>query len=109
MKQKATNNEILLFTGTSFCGHQFSSRDNDNTDTRNYPAREQLEKACWDGMLDEMLPELADNSSNRNRNFIWNVVIGINFLCVRPGPCPMPEKNATSIDPYYCLPASPTN
>ncbi len=109
MKQKATNQEILLLTGTNFCGRQFSRSGNDNIDAKNNPAKEQIEKACWDGMVDEMLPELADNSSKGNRNFIWNVVIGINFLCVSTGPCPMPEKNATSIDPYYCLPATPTN
>jgi len=62
---------------------------------------EELENACWDGMLNELLPELAGDPSNGSRNFIWKIVTGAHSLCISMGLCPMPEKNETSIDPHF--------
>ena len=103
MKQKAINQEILLITGTSFCSRQFIKRDDDSNEGRDHSTMEELEKACWDGMLNELLPELADYPSHGNRNFIWNIVSGVHFLCISMGPCPMPEKNEMSVDPYFFM------
>jgi hypothetical protein len=61
------NQEILLFTGSGFCSRQFSKRDSDTEGDNDYSAMEELEKACWDGMLYEMLPELAGIPGRREQ------------------------------------------
>jgi hypothetical protein len=103
MKQKTINQEILLITGTRFSNRSFSRKDNEHNDRKDHATMEELEKACWDGMLNELLPELAGSHLHRNNQFIWNIVSGVHFLCISIGPCPMPEKNSTSIDPYFFL------
>ena len=67
------------------------------------PVMEELEKACWDGMLQEMFPELFEKSVQRNNNYVWNTASGVNFLCVQMAPCPLPVEKETSIVPYYFL------
>ena len=64
---------------------------------------EELEKACWDGMLNELLPELFETGTPHNDNYIWNTISGLNFLCVNMSRYPMPLDKATSIDPYFFL------
>lgn len=103
MKPQTTNQEILLITGTSFSSRQFSRKDADSNGGTDYSTLEKLESACWDGMLNELLPELAGYSSNGNRNFIWNIVSGVHFIRISIGSCPMPEKNGMSVDPYFIL------
>jgi hypothetical protein len=101
MKQKIINQEILLITGTNFSNRLFSRSNADHNSDKGYSAIEELERACWDGILTELLPELACDSSNGDRNFIWNIVTGDHFLCISMGLCPMPGKNETSIDPHF--------
>jgi hypothetical protein len=100
MKPQATNQEILLFTGTSFCNRPFCERDAANTENRNYSSIEELEKACWDGLLNELLPELIGNSSSDNRNYIWHTASGVHFLCINISIYPTPLEKETSLDPY---------
>ena len=103
MKQKIISQEILLVTRTSFSNRLFSRSNADHNSDKGYSAIEELERACWDGILKELLPELADDSSNEDRNFIWNVVTGDHFLCISIGLCPTPGKNEISIDPHFFL------
>ena len=102
MEPKIINQEILLFTGTGFCSRPFSKRDSDH-DSENYSSMEELEKACWDGMLHEMLPELLDNAGPRKGNYVWKTISGVNFLCINMGSYPLAIEKQTSIDPYFFL------
>lgn len=102
MKPQATNQEILLFTGTSFTNRSFSHREDDK-EQRNYSAMEELERACWDGILNELLPELVGDASYDNNNYLWHTVSGVNFLCVNIGPHPVHVEKETSLDPYLFL------
>jgi hypothetical protein len=103
MKQQAINQEILLITDARFSSRLFCRKDTRNNEEVSNSLVEEMEKACWDGMLNELLPELAGHPSNGRSNFIWNIVTGAHFLCISMGPCPMPEKNKASIDPYFFL------
>lgn len=100
MKQETTSHEILLFTGTSFTSREFCSRDDEKDNGKKPSAIEQLEKACWSGMLFEILPELVESCPGKNESFIWNVMTGKNFLYVSIGPSPLLPETETSIDPY---------
>jgi len=102
MEPQVINQEILLFTGSSFCSRKFSKRNGDD-ESRSESSMEELEKACWDGMLYEMLPELVGNSLQRGNSYIWNTASGVNFLCVNLGSCSITTEKQTSIDPYFFL------
>jgi hypothetical protein len=103
MEQQVINHEILLFTGSGFCSRQFCKRDSDVEGNNDYSAMEELEKACWDGMLYEMLPELAENAGSQKDSYIWSTTSGVNFLCINMGGCSMSAAKQTSINPYFFL------
>ena len=102
MEPQVINQEILLFTGSSFCSRKFCRGNNDQSNTDHSPI-EELEKACWDGMLCEMLPELVGNSLQHRNSYIWNTASGVNFLCINLGIGLTTIEKQTSIDPYFFL------
>ena len=55
MEPFSTQQEILLSTDTEFAHRQWADK---NEGTAGLSAREQLEKACWDGLVKELIPEL---------------------------------------------------
>lgn len=64
---------------------------------------EELERACWEGLLFEMFPEILGGFSARNECFIWGIINGNNFLRISIGPKPTITENETTIDPYFCM------
>ena len=109
MKSKNTNQEILLFTGTSFSSRQFSIKDNNEKEGTESTSIENLEKACWAGMLFEVLPELVGCPSADKKIFIWHILSAEHFLRISMGPYPALIENESSIDPYFFLPAACRN
>ena len=103
MEPQVINQEILLFTGSSFCSRKFCKRNNDEQCNSDHSPREELEKACWDGMLYEMLPELTGSSMQQGNSYIWHTASGVNFLCINRGTGSTAVGKQTSIDPYFFL------
>ena len=102
MKPIITNQEILLFTNTCFSNRELCNLDNNNgPDTNSYT--EELEKACWSGMLFEMLPELTASSFCGCKMFIWNILTAGHFILVNQGSYPHPVESETSVDPHLFL------
>jgi hypothetical protein len=99
MKATILSQEIILVTTTSFSHKQFSEK-NPQADGPLYSASEMLEKACWDGLLNEMLPGIVDPSDNL---FIWQVRNGSSFLKIDMGVCMPAIKNRFTLDPHYFL------
>ena len=100
MKSQTTNYEILVFTSTGFASREICSRD-ENDKGRKLSPIEELEKACWGGLLYEMFPEILGSFSAKCESFIWNILCGKNFLRISIGPGPSVVENETSIDPYF--------
>ena len=101
MKQKTTFHEILLFTGTEFSNRQFCNKENNNANDFSSP--EEFERACWDGMLYEMFPEILGSFSFKCESFIWHIMNGKNFLSINIGTVPPVIESERSIDPYFFL------
>ncbi len=101
MEPKLISREILLFTRTRFCSRPFNTRD--AKDSGNYSPMEELERACWDGMLHDMLPKLVGDSFHGRNSYIWKTISGVNFLCINLGAYPLPIDKQASIDPYFFL------
>ncbi len=106
MEPQIINQEILLFTGSSFCNRQFCKRDDNDGSNSKHSSMEELEKACWDGILYEIFPELVGNSMHRMNNHICNTASGVNFLCITMSEMSMSIENQTSVDPYLFFPES---
>jgi len=89
--------EILLLTGTSFSRTQLC--ENDVRDDGNYLSEgEKLERACWNGLLNEMLPEIVAN----RKLFIWQIADTEVSLQIELSEYPSKQMEF-SINPYYFL------
>jgi hypothetical protein len=102
MKTTSYHHEILLFTGTSLANRQLTSTK-ENSTGRTYSRVEELEKACWDGILYEMFPEILGSSYPKCKSFLWHILPGKNFLYINIGENPVSAEHETSIDPYFFM------
>lgn len=103
MKPKTVNYEILLFTCTRFISREFCSRSNESDNGRNLSPMEELEKACWGGVLYEMFPEILGSFSAKCECFMWQIMSGKNYLRISMGPEPAVFEIETVIDPYFFM------
>jgi hypothetical protein len=93
--------EILLLTGTRFSARHALEKD----DARQLylTEKEQLEEACWNGLLKEMLPEICEKD-NENKLYMWQVWKTNSFIEIEMAEVPEEKENYYSIDPYSFLP-----
>ena len=103
MKPITTNQEILLFTGTSFSSREFSKLDKHNDRLETNSSRDELERACWAGILFEMLPELTTYPFASCKMHIWNIHSAEHFLLISQGTDQNPIEDFFSIDPQLFL------
>jgi len=89
--------EILLLTGTTFSQRELSSRDDAN-DSKKLSETEKLEKALWDGLLVDVLPEIVTD----NNLHIWQIGDTESSLLIELSEYPSKQKQF-SINPYYFL------
>ena len=102
MKTTNIHHEILFFTGTSLASRQLADTK-ENSNGKTYSAIEELEKACWNGIIHEMFPEILTSVYPRCQSFLWHVLTGKNFLYINIGPNPVTAEHETSIDPYFFM------
>jgi len=100
MKPTITNQEILLSTSASFSKREWCRLDAQQKRPEASSPIEELERACWAGMLFEMLPELTAYSFSGCKMFIWHILTAAHFLLVNQGSYPQPVENETSVDPH---------
>ena len=101
MEANSTQQEILLLTGTKFSSRHYLEKDDDNQ--HHLTEREQLEEACWNGLLKDMLPEICEQDSE-NKLYMWQVWKTNSFIEIQLGEIPGEKENRFSIDPYSFLP-----
>ncbi|MGZ8537687.1 MAG: hypothetical protein ACXWV9_05445 [Flavisolibacter sp.] len=103
MKAIKTQQEILLITGTRFSSRLYASKD-DHSNQDQLSDNEKLQEACWNGMIEELLPELREDV-DKKKLFLWNIVQGDAFLELKfsNAPTELDDKHL-SIDPYSFVP-----
>lgn len=102
MELKSNQQEILLITGTSFSSrHCYQKEDPENPD--HLSEIEQLEEACWNGLLGEMLPEICAKPANK-KIYLWQIKEACSFIEIELGELPKEKEKYFSIDPYTFLP-----
>ena len=101
MKSNSTQQEILLLTDTNFSSrHSFEKGDNNQN---HLTEREQLEEACWNGLLKDMLPEICEQDAE-GKLYMWQVWKTNSFIEIELGEIPEEKESYFSIDPYSFLP-----
>ena len=102
MKTNATQQEILLMTGTSFAAKLLVNTD-DAGNNRKLTGKELLEDACWNGLLKEMLPEIYGLPELAGPMYLWRISRAAFFLELELGESPLTADKYFSIDPYSFL------
>jgi hypothetical protein len=102
METNSTQQEILLITGTSFASRGWSKMAEEDLPGR-LNEKEQLEEACWNGLLAEMLPEICGSSATTQKLFVWKITEALSFLELDLGGYPAAKDQQFSIDPYCFL------
>ena len=108
MENIAAQQEILLVTTSTLSQRQWCEKE---TGENSLPlsAQEALEKACWNGMLQELIPEILVTSSSGKQLILWNIRQGKGSLQIGLSEFPLSKENHYSIDCHFFLPALPLN
>jgi hypothetical protein len=101
MEPNATQQEILLHIETQFAHRKW--RDQNPESTSSLSARQELEKACWDGLVKELIPELDIKLLEGRKLWLWQIHETQSFLALDFYEVPGPKENIFSIDPYLFL------
>jgi hypothetical protein len=102
MKTQNAQMEVLLITDTTFLSGELCEKGVPKGDSRS-SKNEQLEEACWNGLLQSMLPENFDQPVRDNRLYLWEVKATASFLHLDLGEAPAAAESRFSITPYSFL------
>lgn len=101
MKTRITNQEILLMTGTTLAQREWSEKNRQSN--KSLSAEEQLKEACWNGLLDELLPGIIRKSTSGKKLLLWQIVQCSSFLEIDLCESPVATDKRLSINPYLFL------
>ena len=99
MKKDTIQQEVLFVTTTTFSQRQLCEKD--VSTNHHLSHKEQLEEACWNGLLDELLPEIMERSTSGKRLFLWHIRHGESLLQLELGESTVSIEKQFSIDPCY--------
>lgn len=107
MKTKPINQEILLMTTTTFSKREWCEKNARN----NKPSsvNDKLEKACWNGLLDDMLPGIVARSSSGKKLSLWQITHFGSFLELELSESIVKYYEQQSINPYLFVPTLTLN
>lgn len=99
MESNFTQQEILLRTGTRFLSKEWCLK-NDNGNPGGKTEKDKLEEACWNGLIQEILPELFSGEQDHKNISLWSVRETTSFLELELSEYPAAIDKHYSIDPY---------
>lgn len=100
MTPNSTNHEVLLFMGTSFSKKQLCEKDCKQPDNS---LTGQLQRACWNGLIFEILPDILDYPAQTSSIYTWEVTPAEHFIDVKIGAAPYSVEYGMSVNPYFFL------
>ena len=96
MKPQHIHQEVLIFTNSTLSQKVLFKKNSSNN---NSSATEELEEAFWDGLLNELVPEIMPSSSHP-KMFIWGIHAGKFYLLIDLADTPGATESVLSIDPH---------
>ncbi len=94
--KKILQQEILLITGTHFSSRQCWQKNNPENENT-FSEASQLQDACWNGLLKDMLPEIYNDNKDI---YLWQIKENKCGLEIELGEFPAEVDSYYSIDPY---------
>ncbi len=98
MNTSHTQHEILLLTNTRFAHTDFQKINKE----KNKDHKQKLEEACWDGLFNNLLPELLQLKQSSKIN-LWNIDVANNFMDLQFSKAPKKIEESTCLNPYIFL------
>ena len=98
MPKSSQLQEVIIVSSTKFTAQQYVERGFNKSNTAS--SAETLKKACWNGMLKEMLPELFIPFSPDTQLFLWQMRECKNVFTLEMAENPTELDFEMSIDPY---------
>jgi hypothetical protein len=102
MAKKYVQLEVLLVTGTTFLAGNWIKKEETPADIF-LSEIEQLKEACWNGMLETMLPEVWIKPPNDGVLYLWDVKETQSFLELDLSEVPAKIDPKLSITPQSFL------
>lgn len=102
MKQFNSNQEILLNTGSSFFKKEYAVKEQ-NAATKRLTQKEQVADMVWNGLLPQLLPEIAEMDDANKPLHIWEINTTQTLVDVRLGEKDENLNDEFSINPYVML------
>jgi len=102
MKSYTVQQEILLVTRNKFSQQHWCEIDNTES-SKHLTQTEQLEEACWNGLVQAMLPEISLQTANGGILCIWEIKEAGSFLELDLGEIPAAIDKHLSITPHNFL------
>jgi len=101
MKNNFTIQEILLITNTTFSSKEYIEKNPQEPGSNPTP-KEKLVQACWNGMVNEMLPEISIKKNNKPLT-IWGLGKGEHLLYLQMGDVDAVPTTDTTLNPYIFM------
>lgn len=109
MKANKIQQEILLVTTSTFSKRQWCKQQDNIASDRHQDPVDQLEEACWNGLLNEMLPEVLEKGGSSGRLYLWYIRQSASVLLIELSEQPPQLNESFSIDPSLFLPTMEYN
>ena len=88
-------------TNTTFARREWCEKSQNNVSQAS--AIDQLEEACWNGMLESLLPGMMERTASGRRLFLWQVIPYNSFLEIELCESPFDGEIELSVNPYLFL------
>ena len=108
MKNNATQQEVLLITGTSFVNRQYKEMESYEY-SKDLTENEKLIEACWNGLTREIFRELFPLNNANTKIFLWQVRESPKFFMLEMGENPADIDEYFTINPYRFMHAQEYN
>ena len=102
MRPISFSREILVVTTSSFAQKELCERDSRDESSQLTPT-EQLEAACWNGLLNELLPEIMIDFGCDEEIYLWQVETSSSYLRLSLGALNPDFTSDFTIDPHILL------
>jgi hypothetical protein len=102
MQHNSLQLEILLPGNTTFAHRQWREINSTNS-TRHLSQIEQLEQACYQGLLDKLFQGLMHRIALSKRLYLWHIDQCADVLQIQLSEFPVYVEEKCSIDPQFFL------
>jgi hypothetical protein len=99
MINKIRQQEILIAYNSSFLSKIYFEKCNAGSSDI-YIELEKIEEACWNGLLEEVLPEMFTMNTSHRPIYIWEIREYNSIMEIEMSEYPSCKDNYTCIDPY---------